>query len=51
LPAAQTGAFLFVEPLTSMVVASIILKEQITFVSILGGAVILFGIWLVNRQG
>ncbi len=50
LPAAQTGAFLFVEPLTSMVVAAIILNEQITFVSILGGAVILFGIWLVNRN-
>ncbi len=51
LPAAQTGAFLFIEPLTSMIVASIILKEQITLVSILGGAVILVGIWLVNRKG
>ena len=50
LPAAQTGAFLFVEPLTSMVVASIILDEKITPVSVLGGAVILFGIWLVNRN-
>lgn len=51
LPAAQTGAFLFVEPLTSMVVAAVILNEQITLVSIFGGAVILFGIWMVNRQG
>jgi len=50
LPAAQTGAFLFVEPLTSMIVATVILNEQITLVSILGGAVILVGIWLVNRQ-
>ncbi|MCE9646889.1 MAG: DMT family transporter [Chloroflexi bacterium] len=50
LPAAQTGAFLFVEPLTSMVVAAIILNEQVTLVSILGGAVILLGIWLVNRD-
>ena len=50
LPAAQTGAFLFVEPLTSMVVAAIILNEQITLVSVLGGAIILVGIWLVNRQ-
>jgi drug/metabolite transporter (DMT)-like permease len=49
LPAAQTGAFLFVEPLTSMVVAAIILNEQITLFSLLGGAVILFGIWMVNR--
>ena len=50
LSAAQTGAFLFVEPLTSMVVAAIVLSEQITLISVLGGAVILFGIWLVNRQ-
>ena len=51
LPAAQTGAFLFIEPLTSMVVASIILNEQVTPISIIGGAVILVGIWLVNRKG
>lgn len=50
LPAAQTGAFLFVEPLASMVVAAIVLNEQVTWASILGGAVILFGIWLVNRN-
>ncbi len=51
LPAAQTGAFLFIEPLTSMVVASVILNEQVTPISIIGGAVILVGIWLVNRKG
>ncbi|MFN8382996.1 MAG: DMT family transporter [Anaerolineales bacterium] len=51
LPSAQTGAFLFIEPLASMVVASIVIKEQVTFAAIIGGAVILFGIWLVNRQG
>jgi drug/metabolite transporter (DMT)-like permease len=50
LPAAQTGAFLFIEPLTSMVVAAIILNEKITLVSILGGVVILIGIWMVNRS-
>jgi drug/metabolite transporter (DMT)-like permease len=50
LPAAQTGAFLFIEPLTSMVVASSILNEKITFISMFGGTVILFGIWLVNKQ-
>lgn len=50
LPAAQTGAFLFIEPLTSMVVAAIILSEQITPVSVLGGAVILVGIWMVNKK-
>jgi len=50
LPAAQTGAFLFIEPLTSMVVAAVILNEKITPVSVLGGAVILVGIWMVNRN-
>ena len=51
LPAAQTGAFLFVEPLASMIFAVIILNEQITLASVLGGAVILIGLWLVNKQG
>jgi len=50
LPAAQTGAFLFIEPLTSMAVAANVLGEKITLASALGGAVILFGIWMVNRQ-
>jgi len=50
LPAAQTGAFLFIEPLVSMVVAANILDEKITMIPLLGGAVILFGIWLVNKQ-
>lgn len=50
LPATQTGAFLYIEPLTSLVVASIILGEPVTWASLLGGAVILFGVWLVNRE-
>ena len=49
LPAAQTGAFLFIEPLTSMVVAANVLGEKITLASVLGGVVILVGIWMVNR--
>ena len=50
LPAAQTGAFLFIEPLTSMAVASYVLNEKVTLVSVLGGMVILFGIWMVNKN-
>jgi len=50
LPATQTGAFLYIEPLTSMVVAALILGEQVTGASLLGGAVILLGVWLVNRE-
>jgi drug/metabolite transporter (DMT)-like permease len=51
LPAAQAGAFLFIEPPASMVVAAIVLYEAVTWASLLGGAVILIGVWLVNRQG
>lgn len=50
LPAAQSGAFLFLEPPSSMIVAAIILNEQVTLAAVIGGAVILLGVWLVNRQ-
>ncbi len=50
LPAAQSGAFLFLEPPASMVVASIVLNEKITTASILGGAIIILGVYLVNRR-
>ncbi len=50
LPAAQSGAFLFLEPPSSMIVAAVVLNEQVTIASIIGGAVILLGVWLVNRQ-
>lgn len=50
LPAAQSGAFLFLEPPSSMIVAAVVLNEQVTIASIIGGAVILVGVWLVNRQ-
>ena len=49
LTTAQTGVFLYIEPLVAVVVAFFILSEPITWVSLIGGAVILFGVWLVNR--
>jgi drug/metabolite transporter (DMT)-like permease len=49
LPAAQTGAFLYIEPLVAVVVAFFVLGEPVTLVSLIGGGVILFGVWLVNR--
>lgn len=51
LTTAQTGVFLYIEPLVAVVVAFFILDEAITPASVLGGAVILFGVWLVNRPG
>jgi drug/metabolite transporter (DMT)-like permease len=50
LSTAQTGAFLYIEPLVAVVVAAIILSEPITWASLLGGGIILFGVWLVNRR-
>jgi len=50
LSAAQTGAFLYIEPLVAVVVAFLVLREPITLVSLIGGGIILFGVWLVNRK-
>jgi drug/metabolite transporter (DMT)-like permease len=50
LTTAQTGVFLYIEPLVAVVVAFFVLGEAITLASLVGGAVILFGVWLVNRN-
>jgi len=50
LTTAQTGVFLYIEPLVAVVVAFFILGEGITVASLVGGGIILFGVWLVNRN-
>jgi drug/metabolite transporter (DMT)-like permease len=50
LSSAQTGAFLYLEPLSTVVVAALILGEQLFFATMLGGILILVGVWLVNRK-
>lgn len=49
LPATQVGAFIYLEPLVTVVVAALLLGEPITWASLVGGAVILLGIFLVQR--
>lgn len=49
LPASRVGVFLYLEPLVAVVVSAIILGERIMMASIMGGVIILFGVWLVNR--
>lgn len=49
LSTAETGVFLYIEPLVAVVVAFFILGEAITWASLAGGAIILFGVWIVNR--
>lgn len=50
LSTAQTGVFLYIEPLVAVIVAFLILGEAITAASLIGGAVIIFGVWLVNQN-
>ncbi len=50
LPAAQTGVFLYLEPPVSVIVAALLLSEPITPAALLGGAIILFGVWLVTTE-
>ena len=49
LPVAQTGAFLYLEPVVTVVVAAIVLQEALLWATLIGGITILVGVWLVNR--
>jgi len=49
LPVAQTGAFLYLEPIITVIVASMVLAEPLLLASAIGGLTILVGVWLVNR--
>jgi drug/metabolite transporter (DMT)-like permease len=49
LPVAQTGAFLYLEPMITVIVAALVLREAILLATLVGGITILFGVWLVNR--
>ncbi len=49
IPASQVGVFLYIEPMVTVLVAWVVLGEQLTWAAWLGGAIILAGIWMVNR--
>jgi drug/metabolite transporter (DMT)-like permease len=49
LPPAQVGSFLFIEPFVTVIVSFFLLGEKMTPVSLFGGVIIIFGVWLVNR--
>ena len=49
LPVAQTGAFLYLEPVVTVIVAFLVLKEALLLATLIGGITILLGVWLVNR--
>lgn len=50
LEASQTAAFIYIEPLVTVVVAAIVLGESFTLITFIGGLTILFGVYLVNRS-
>jgi drug/metabolite transporter (DMT)-like permease len=50
MPVAQTGAFVYIEPFVTVVVAAVVLSEPLLLASLLGGGAIILGVWLVNRR-
>ena len=50
IDASQVSAFIYLEPLVTVIVAAIVLNEQFTVVGFLGGLTILLGVYLVNRS-
>ena len=49
LPVVQVGAFLYLEPPVAVIVAAAMLGEAVTMASLLGGGLILWGVYQVNR--
>ena len=50
IPAAQIGAFLYLEPVVTMLLAAGMLGEPLLLASVFGGGLILLGVWMVNRS-
>jgi len=48
LPVAQAGAFVYLEPFITTIVAAVLLNEPLVWASLLGGLGILIGVWLVQ---
>lgn len=51
IPASQLGAFFNIEPLVTALLAAFMINEAITAISLIGGAIIILGVWLVNQKG
>ena len=48
LPVAQTGAFIYLEPFVTVLVAAALLAEPFLLTSLVGGVLILGGVWIVQ---
>ena len=49
IPASQIGAFLYIEPLVAVIVAWLVLGEDILLITLFGGAIILLGVRFVQK--
>lgn len=49
LDASQVGAFLYLEPLVTVGLAALLLREPVRLLTLAGGGIILLGVWLVTR--
>lgn len=50
LGAAGAGSFIALNPLTAVIIGTLFLNEEITFSALLGGMVIIFGLWVTNKS-
>lgn len=50
MESAKVGAFLYFEPLVTVIAASFFLHEEIFLMMILGGAFITTGVFIVNKE-
>jgi drug/metabolite transporter (DMT)-like permease len=48
LPVAQAGAFVYIEPFVTVIVAALVLDESLLWTSLLGGGLILVGVMMVQ---
>ncbi|MBI5305031.1 MAG: DMT family transporter [Chloroflexi bacterium] len=49
IDASQAAAFIYLEPLVTMVIAAFVLSEPIMPITLFGGVTIILGVYLVNR--
>jgi drug/metabolite transporter (DMT)-like permease len=50
ISAARVGVLLYIEPLVAVFVAGLVLGEPLRLAALAGGAIILLGVWLVQRK-
>jgi drug/metabolite transporter (DMT)-like permease len=49
MEASKVSAFLYLEPLTTLVAAVLLLHEEILLISVLGGVIVILGVIIANR--